>query len=143
MPRGSMRFAVGDGLGPYDIGGTNAQTTGFWMGVNAHVTAVFMTGQTTDMYTDTACVCSCRQAQSATGLNEAAIAALAQTLGGANEQCIFDLSGEDLDTGFDYVMFRATEAANSGDDYVSITVIGTGSRYKYDGMSTYERYDSI
>ena len=134
---------MGWGLGPIDIGATNAQTTGFWMGINAHVTAVFQTGHTTVDYTDTACVCSCREAQTATGLNEQAIAALAQTLGGADEVCIFELSGEDLDTGFDYVMFRATEAANSGNDYVSIHVIGRGSRYKYDGMSTSDAYDSV
>jgi hypothetical protein len=135
-----MRLKLGQGLNPIDIGGTNAQTTGFWMGDCAHVTAVFRTA--TD-YTDTTCVCSVREATSATGANEQAIAALSQTLTGSDQECVMDLSGEDMDTGFDYLMFRATEGDNDGNNYVSIDVIGIAARYKYDGMTTYDQYDSV
>jgi len=140
MHRGSMNMALGVGLHPIDIGGTYAQTTGFSVGVNDKVTAVFRTA--TD-YTDTACVCTARQATSSTGANEKAISGLSQTLGGASQVCIMEVLGANLDTGFDYVMFRCTEASDSGVDYVSVDVIGHGSRYKYDGMSTSEAYDSL
>lgn len=124
---------IDEALYPTDIGATTANTGFIYMGDCSSITGIVMTAAD---YTDATCVVTVKIATASAGTGSQVVTGLGGTLDAASEMGIFELNADNLYSGgatagdYDYVAFIVTEASNTGVDYVSISVIKTGDRYK-------------
>jgi len=120
-------------LAPTDIGGTTANTGWIYVGDCSSIAFLVMTAAD---YSDATCVITVKQATDSSGTGSQAVTGLGGTLDAADEQAIIEMNMDDMygggatDGNYDYLQCVVTEASNTGVDYVSISVIKTGDRYK-------------
>ena len=137
MPRHriSQYINLDEALYPTDIGGTTANTGFIAMGDASTMTAVFLAASD---YTDATCVITAKSATAAAGTGSQTLTGLGGTLDAASEMGVFELNADNMYSGgatagnYTHVAFEATEASNTGVDYVAALVLKDGCRFKQD-----------